>query len=108
MNTRAVHLSDLEGSKNYQISLCRQVPMNISEANVVYINSIINPKESTIRESNSTIKTLNDADADEDHNSDVYRVVNIERHQVTSSIERRNEVTESNFRNLCCAQWEFY
>ena len=50
VNTRAAHLSDLKGSKKYQISLCRQVPMNISEANVVYINSIINPKENTIRE----------------------------------------------------------
>ena len=31
-----------------------------------------------------------DADADDDHNSDVYRVVNIEWHQVTNSAERRS------------------
>jgi hypothetical protein len=37
-----------------------------------------------------------DADADDDHNSDVYRVVNIEWHQVTSSAERRSGMKSQN------------
>ena len=37
-----------------------------------------------------------DADVDDDHNSDVYRVVNIEWHQVTSSAERRSGMKSQN------------
>ena len=37
-----------------------------------------------------------DVDADDDHNSDVYRVVNIEWHQVTSSAERRSGMKPQN------------
>ena len=58
VNTRAAHLSDFDCAKKYKISLCRQVPSNISEANVVYINSIINPREKhTNRINNITQKT---------------------------------------------------